>query len=204
MQAKRIVQMRDGKVVVDELTARKRVHASSPAVPVAVGAGVPALEPAVTYSPTESAVEEEEDDADVEVQSLADVPARFASGANGALVCGLLAPAFLLLSVVAGVLLGRMGIDPTKITAENPPPPAFSVLALLTAFGVLAATVTGFIGIFLGRAVLRRIRTVPGVWIGAKRARAGWICGLVTVLVPVALFAVRIVACMVQMPRSPG
>ncbi|RMF79378.1 MAG: hypothetical protein D6744_09205 [Planctomycetota bacterium] len=50
---------------------------------------------------------------------------------------------------------------------------------------VFLSFVCALIAIFWGRGVLRRIRTEPGNWAGASRARAAAYCGWATVLLPV-------------------
>jgi hypothetical protein len=92
----------------------------------------------------------------------------------------------------------QRSFDQTQFSPQKPPPTAFSVLALVSMLCLLLSIVSGLIGVFWGRAVLRRIRTVPGNWIGRGRARAGLICGLVTILIPLALAAVSLGAWMAR------
>ena len=127
---------------------------------------------------------------------------RLAGGANGALGCALAAPVFLVLAFVAGVVLSRMRVDPSEIGPNNPPPPGLLLLALLMSLCFLLAIVAGFVGVFWGRAVLRRIRTVPGAWIGKRRALIALICGLGTVLIPLALLAKNIIVWMARAGRG--
>jgi hypothetical protein len=127
---------------------------------------------------------------------------RLAPGANGALGCGIAAPILLALAVVAGLLVSRMNIDPSKFGPQNPPPLELLVLTLVIALCLLLGVVAGFIGVFWGRSVIKRIRTVPGAWIGLGRARAGWVCGLVTLLLLVAWIVLGIGACLLRAPRA--
>jgi putative ABC transport system ATP-binding protein len=200
MRTNRIVQMLDGKIVLDKPTRDMRGPAA--AAPVARPAGIPSAQqahmPEVALRSTETAPDTQSSEA----APMAEVRPRLAAGANGALGCGLAAPVFLMLAFVAGVLLGRMRVDPSEFGPDNPPPLGLLVLALLWALCYLLAIVGGFIGVFWGRAVLRRIRTVPGVWIGKGRARVGWICGLVTVLIPVCLLTVNVIVRMARLGRG--
>jgi hypothetical protein len=169
--------------------------------------GKPPAEPA---RPAASAPESEPAAAAAVADGPADLPTpaptveikpRLAAGANGALGCGIAAPLFFLLAILAIILLTRMNIDVRQLGPQNPPPPVFLMLALAVALCVLLAVVAGLISVFWGRAVLKRIRSVPGNWIGAGRARAAWICGLITVLIPVLLLSVQVVACVMRFSR---
>jgi putative ABC transport system ATP-binding protein len=190
MQAQRIVQMLDGKIVLDKPTKDIRGHAvTAPrARPVEIpsspqGAG-PELRPVMPE--TAPGRELPQPAPGVKIQP------RLAAGTNAALGCGLAAPGFLALAFAAVAILSRMRVDPSEFGPNNPPPLGLVVLALLMAFCFLLAIVSGFVSVFWGRALLRRIRTVPGVWIGKRRALVALICGLASVLIPLALLAVNI------------
>lgn len=201
MQAGRIVQMRDGKVVYDELT--ERIRGAAGASPVAAPGFEPAPESAAV--PQAAPAQVAGSPAEVEMPGVAPEVAlqpRLAAGANGAFGCGVLGPAFLVLAAVAGFLVARMNVDPSKISPQNPPPPAFAVLVLVLVACLLLGIVAGVVGLVWGRAVLKRIRTVPGNWIGKGRARAGWICGLVAVLIPVVVVCLNIAACVLRLSRG--
>jgi len=207
MQAKRIVQMRDGKVVYDEMTdaiQRRGVGVS----PVAASPAELAVEPAVAWDAAPTAVAAPSPARVTPVAAPAAAVAevgltpRLAAGANGAFGCGLAGPVFLALAVVAGALVSRMNVDLSKVTPENPPPAEFAVLVLGALICLLLGIVAGVIGLVWGRAVQRRIRTIPGQWLGAGRARAAWICGLVAVLAPVALVCVNVAACVLRLSRG--
>jgi putative ABC transport system ATP-binding protein len=200
MQAKRIVQMRDGKIVSDEST--ERIRARSGKTPAAARP-VPGIEveeaPVAVAEPSESAP----DATEVPVAEPAVEMTRWlAPGANGALGCGIAAPVLLALAVVAGLLVSRMNVDPSKFGPHNPPPLELLLLTLVIALCLLLGVVAGFIGVFWGRSVIKRIRTVPGAWIGLGRARAGWICGLVAILLLGAQIVLSIGACLWRAPRA--
>jgi ABC-type lipoprotein export system ATPase subunit len=200
MQAKRIVQMRDGKIVSDQSTEQTRATAGGPeGEAAAVDVFQPEAGPQAAPVATRSALDAS---AVAGVASAVEMTPRLAAGANGALGCGIAAPVLFGLAIIAGVFLTRMRVDLGQIGPKHPPPPGFAALTLLVALLLLLGVVAGFMGIFWGRAVLRRIRTVPGDWTGAGRARAAWICGLVTVLAPLALLGVNIVACVLRVSRQ--
>ncbi|MBU0617554.1 MAG: hypothetical protein KKI02_07540, partial [Planctomycetes bacterium] len=131
----------------------------------------------------------------------AEMKPRLVAGANGALGFGLAAPLLLLMMAVFIVVM-RRSFDTQQFSPEKPPPTAYLVLLLVMLLCLLLAIVAGLIGVFWGRAVLRRIRTVPGAWIGKGRARAGLICGLVTVLLPLTALGLNIVFWMARLGRG--
>ncbi len=199
MQARRIVHMRDGKIVSDQPTEETRTPVGEPeAEPARPAAFSPEARPQASPAAAKAA------------SGVADLPEaapviamdpRLVAGANGALGCGIAAPVFFMLAAVAIVLLTRMDVDLEHVGPQNPPPPAFLLLTLAVASCLLLGVIAGIISVFWGRAVLKRIRTVPGNWAGAGRARAAWICGLVTVLIPLALLGVQVVACVMRFSR---
>ena len=198
VQAKRIVQMRDGKIVLDRPVAAPGVGSGD--LPAAGGPpDMPAAGAAQRAAVVVGSAAQGREPAAVHLLPAA-LPRRLAAGANGALACGIAGPLLLLATGLVGFVVGRMG--PQQFGPHRPPPPVLIVLTLVTALCFLLALIAGFAGIFWGRAVRRRIRTVPGVWGGEGRARAAWICGLLTVLVPVVLICVRIVAHVVKLPGA--
>jgi putative ABC transport system ATP-binding protein len=199
MQAKRIVQMRDGKIVFDELT--EKIRAESGASPIRESAPAVALTPVrepAAARPAEERAAADDPETEVEVK----MEPRLAAGANGALGCGIAAPLFLVMAMGCGFLMARMDVDPAQYGPQHPPPPQFVVLTLISLLFFLLAVAAGFIGVFWGRTVLKRIRTIPGAWIGKGRARAAWICGLVTILIPAAQAGFAVVKWMMRVSRS--
>ena len=200
MQTKRIVQMLDGKIVLDRPTNDMQGDAAT--TPSARPAEIPSFQQG-SRPEVHSATPETPPDGEPSVTAPGvEMRPRLAGGANGALGCALAAPVFLVLAFVAGVVLSRMRVDPSEIGPNNPPPPGLLLLALLMSLCFLLAIVAGFVGVFWGRAVLRRIRTVPGAWIGKRRALIALICGLGTVLIPLALLAKNIIVWMARAGRG--
>jgi putative ABC transport system ATP-binding protein len=191
LQTERIVQMLDGKIVLDEST--KHLRSDRDASTIALPATAAALEQEPQASPGVVAVAQVASEAGAsEIAPGAPMKPRLVAGANGALGFGLSAPLLLLMTVVfAGVM--QRSFDPTQFSAQKPPPAAFLVLGLVVVLCLLLSVVTGLIGVFWGRGVLKRIRTVPGNWIGKRRALLAMVCGLVAVLLPLALLAANLV-----------
>ncbi len=198
LQAQRIVQMRDGRIISDEPSDRLRQAmggavrglvslptpeqirtVDDPRGPQA-GDGPEADGPGASNPPAAAR------DADADL-----LPARVADGANGSLAAGIVA--VVLLAVVFGCAAAIRAMHLTPEMLQKPPQSAI-VLAAAMAFSLLGALVAGVIAIFWGRAVLRRIRLEPGHWLGQRRARIAWWLGLGTVMTPVLLIVWRLVA----------
>ncbi len=199
MRAKRVVQMRDGKIVLDKLT--RDIHVDAGESPTARPADIPALQPAsvpeAPPAPAESAPGNAEP---LEATPTVKMKPRLAAGVNGAFGCGLAAPLLLLLGIVMLIVM-QTRFHPSEFSPEKPPPLALAVLGIML-LCLLLSIIAGLIGFFWGRAVLKRIRTVPGSWIGKGRARTACICGLTTVLIPLALFGLNIVVWMTRTARG--
>jgi putative ABC transport system ATP-binding protein len=195
MRTKRIVQMLDGKIVLDKLTKDIRSDGDGPTRPKpAVGAAP--QEPSVSTQPVAIARAVPTADS-AQAAPRPRLTPHLITGANGAFGCGLAAPLLLLASVVLFIVI-QVSFGRTEHSPDTRPPPGLAVLLFASGLCLLLSVVAGFIGIFWGRSVLRRIRTVPGEWIGRGRTRAGVACGLVTVLLPVAMLALIIVFRMAQ------
>jgi putative ABC transport system ATP-binding protein len=208
-QARRVVQMRDGKIVSDEPAeglaasgngqppaaaqmgqpANQPSHASTPAAPVAAAAvrvSAPAGDGALAAAPT---------DADFDAaapgtgrsEAAPAVRARWMRGARASLVFGVLA--VLAWATVAGVSVWlRANYDLKAIQAASPaqpPPQPVIVAGLVLTLSMLLAVAFGFTGLMLGRGARRRIRLDPGTWRGAGRALTGLWLGAAALLVPV-------------------
>jgi len=173
-QARRIVQMRDGRIVVDRPTAEldwgtpQTVHEAIPTGPLHATAAMaePASRPPVVMR------------------------ARPAPGATPSLVCGLIVP---LLWAVAGALFGCFAmkyrgaaLNPMKLPADL----MLGVAAVLLA--LLASLVLGVVTIAVSRGTLRRIRLEPGAWLGQRRTIAATVLGWLGVLAPIGLVALSI------------
>jgi len=199
MRTNRIIQMLDGKIVLDEPTRDMRGDTAT--VPGARPAGMPSAQPVPVPETALRSPETAPGAEPSEAAPTAEIRPRLAAGANGALGFGLAAPLLLLL-MAAFIVVMQRSFDTQQFSPEKPPPTAYLVLFLVVVLCLLLAIVAGVIGVFWGRTVLRRIRTVPGVWIGKGRARVGWICGLVTVLIPVCLLTVNVIVWMARLGRG--
>jgi len=210
MQTKRIVHMSDGKITMDKPASEieasvlgvsnlsqniKSTHKpvatpivsvitdAAPVATQAVPEAVAVAKPATVSEP--KAISEEQ------------MTARFASGANAVLASGILTPVLLAGGMIGGVLLKNIFGD-QKFSPENPPPPEVAVYGLLLTLSLLLSIISGFVSVFWGRAVRRRIRSVPGRWIGGKRVLTGMICGGGTLALLGAMIAINIVAWMMK------
>jgi len=199
MRTNRIIQMLDGRIVLDKPTNGMRGDVA--AAPAARPAGMPSSQRGPVPELSAVVPETAPDAEPSEAAPTAEMRPRLAAGANGALGFGLAAPLLLLMMAVFVVVMQR-SFDTQQFSPEKPPPTAYLVLLLVVVLCLLLAIVAGLIGVFWGRAVLRRIRTVPGAWIGKGRARAGLICGLVTVLLPLTALGLSILFWMARAGRG--
>jgi len=173
-QARRIVQMRDGRIISDRPTADldwgapQTVHEAIPTGPLHATAAMaePASRPPVVMR------------------------ARPAPGATPSLVCGLIVP---LLWAVAGTLFACFvmkyrgaALNPMKLPVDL----MIGVAAVLLA--LLASLVLGVVTIAVSRGTLRRIRQEPGAWLGRRRTIAAAVLGWLGVLAPLGLVALII------------
>lgn len=183
VQARRIVQMRDGKIVSDRQVdsderqaAQQRYHAQQRQGADSVGSA--AIEsPVAVAARTNSAA--------VVADLIPDRPAR---GATSALICAAVA-----LALGTGAEICRRLVGDVK-----PPPgrlPPTDVLmktgGVMAAF--LAALVLAIIAITQGRGALKRVTNEPGSWSGAGRARTATWLGWAVVAVAVVVIVVRLV-----------
>jgi putative ABC transport system ATP-binding protein len=170
LQAQRIVQMRDGKVVSDR-----------PAVEIAAERG-----PAAPRKWTSTEIPESEIRVEDEPDSPRVLTARLMRGANAALTCGLIAIGLWLAAVGAQVYLGlNFKPDELKPPMGKLPPPAVIMGGLSACVSMVAGLTLGIVAIVLGWRARQRIRTEPGHWLGGRRALAGMILGWVSVALPV-------------------
>jgi len=186
VQARRIVQMRDGKIIADLPTDQfMKSMGISPeqktALPVAAASNHrdgPPLPPE-GGAPDEllETIEEGEEA----------MPRRLASGANAALTCGILGAVFFLGATIAGMAPGWMGFDIRRASPTKLPPTPVLVLSLVAMAALLLAIISSIIAIFWGRAVRRRIRQQPDLLSGGRRAAVGMLMGGLSVLAIVAL-----------------
>ncbi len=202
LQAQRIVQMRDGRIISDEPS--ERLRSAMGGMPRG-WTSLPAIEPAQPQArpapQPRRAPSDEPDAGDDPSRAPAGrddpelLPARLADGATGAAVTGIVAAALMAAVFVCALAIRAMHLTPEML---QKPPQQVLVLSAVMAFCLLTALVAGVIAVFWGRAVLRRIRHEPGHWLGRGRARLAWWLGLGTVMTPVALIVLRVVTALAK------
>ncbi|MFH1746723.1 MAG: ATP-binding cassette domain-containing protein [Planctomycetota bacterium] len=194
IQARRIVQMCDGRIVFDRPTdevrdtaqpaLQKRAIAAEPiaiarpaveadTVPIATSVAPPAAETAPQLTTAELG------------------PVRNGSGTTAALVLGVLAAFLAALSLslfqFMSYNLKQSGVDLTGLTPEEIQrqlPPGYIAQLLIAALSMVASFVLGIIAIVVGWRALRRMRRELGNWRGHGRAWVGLILGWAVVLAP--------------------
>jgi putative ABC transport system ATP-binding protein len=182
-QARRVVQMRDGKIVSDRLTAEVPAEPLAAPQPPLVGVGPaapPAEQPLLAAAPVA-------------------LTARLMRGANASLACSLTAAALLAAAIVAQQVLSRVyGVQQFNPDKPQIPPIPVIVGGLASCLAMAAALGLGIIGIVAGNGARKRMRTEPGVWLGRRRALAGLIVGCLAVAVSVGMPIVGIVVSIVK------
>jgi putative ABC transport system ATP-binding protein len=203
MQTRRIVTMRDGRVIADQLTADIRGEQNLPAFeppnldddaptgaepkdhPAPVAASVVAGRDG-SHAPAGPRTTREQD-AQVLVDGLDAAPARMARGATAALIFGVLG---LLMGAGAWALAKLIVLrNPLPLPAPDKLPPEVIVLAVASVLALLSAFTFGIVAVAWATRVLRRIRREPGHWLGAGRARLAIVLGGVGIATPL-LFCV--------------
>ncbi len=168
IQAKRIVAMRDGRIVSDRPADEVRAEMGLTAVSPAARVSMYDVAPAGREQPPAAARSEEPAE-----------PPRLARGATASLVLGAIGP-LLVIGAVLAVLAVQDQFDRTARVQPRPVMIAGSAAAL----GLVLAFVTGITAVWWGRGVLRRIQQEPGNWLGARRARAAVVLGGLAILAP--------------------
>ncbi len=208
MQARRIVTMRDGRIVADrpcegyraELESRTAALKSQMArrgLPQPQPEGAGSLPAHAARIETGQAAAPRSQIPNIESQrtggqakdpgaglSSAAPPGeepRLARGATAALVCGVVGPGLALAGWAAGVFL-RNWLGPSP---GWPLPSAALALGAGALLALLASVVMGILAIAWGRGVLRRMYREPGHWLGAWRAKAAVALGGLAILSPI-------------------
>ncbi len=188
-QARRVVQMRDGKVLLDKPTAA--VYGAAAGAPTAAAALVaapvaPAAIPAPASGPPNANLR-----GAVATGAAPDSPPAVNQplpGAKAALICAVLAVVCFLATIAAGLVMSKSvaaagaAADPTKMTL----PAGVIVLGVSACGTFLASLVLAIIGLVVGVKAIRWGRSQPGVWSGRKRAwwaigMSGLVLGVMTV-----------------------
>ncbi len=195
IQAKRIVQMRDGHIVADRATEELRRERTTLNLQSRGMAALEALEaaPAAARAAEPAAPGEHGHPA---VPPLDLGPARLARGANATCILGLAAVFLLLLGVGIGALAAMGPPAPSQAqlakmskqeVAKYMPQIVRGALAFLA---VLASVAVGILSLLVGRRTRRRMYEEPGNWRGQRRIRTGMILGGLAVILPLVLVAV--------------
>jgi putative ABC transport system ATP-binding protein len=187
--ARRIVQMRDGRILSDQPTAEiiaARGHArprklSSAEPAPAVVARAAADEPGTAEPPP--------------------MPPRKLPGATATLVCGLTAVALWIAAVIVQFTLRKLyHINPEEFDPAQPKLPPMPVLigSGLASLAMLVGIVFGIVAVVLARGVRRRAREEIANWQGRRRALVGAVLGWLTIVVPVGLILIAVVKLIVS------
>ncbi len=164
LQARRIVQMRDGRIIADRPANVVRQELGGGVRPVKAHFDAPAGDGATPAAPP------------------GELPQRRARGATAALVLGALAP---LCALAAGAISATVERRHLQPGAQMPSEVQVRMLASLV--GMVLAILLGIAAIFVARRILKRADSEPAAWIGLRRARGGRLLGWVGMLAPFAL-----------------
>ena len=185
-QARRIVQMRDGKVVSDRLAAEVIAEQGGRAPrkwtkgPEAEAAGTAEAEEPASTGPRV-------------------LTARLMRGVTGSFACGLISLGLWAAAILAVVLLTMhyhpQSFDPAK---RQMPPVPFLAGFFASCGAALVAFVLGILAIVFAVGARKRMRAEPGEWLGGGRALAGMILGIVSVALPVVLIVANVVAAVLK------
>ncbi len=170
-QARRIVQMRDGRILSDRPTeggGRRSVATA------ADSGAAPALAPS---APTHAEPREH-----THVRTAG--PARVARGATGAAACAILALLLALAVWIGSAVAARAYPDLSRQEFGKTVPPHLIAIGSAIAVGSLLTLSLGLVGAFWGYFVARRIRTAPEMLRGARRARTAVVAGWLAVALP--------------------
>jgi putative ABC transport system ATP-binding protein len=193
LQTQRIVQMRDGRVVSDCLTADLEAE------PAAAWSGRqphPAKRMIAASSDTATAVASAPPTAAARVPTAAGAPRRPppapvvhpVSGATASLVLGLLGVLFFVATAGGALLVQSYGFSPAELQGADPStvkvPQGWMVAVLLSCASLAVGIILSIIAIVVGVIARRRIRREPDNWTGGRRALAGMLLGIAGVVGP--------------------
>jgi putative ABC transport system ATP-binding protein len=175
-QARRIVQMRDGKITSDR-PAAEVIAEAGPAAPRKWST-------ATTTAPAE----------EIEAPThLTVTKARLMGGASAALICGVLSVAIWGLGLGVAALFAR-SLDPQALAANpgRPPPTPVIIASLGACVGYSVGPLLAILALVFAVRCRKRLRTEPGLWRGGRRALAGLVLGILGLALPVASVVVRL------------
>jgi putative ABC transport system ATP-binding protein len=179
LQARRIVQMRDGKIIADR-----------PAEEVAKVWGMQMPTPGVRAGASHAEHAAEGDDGRGDEAPCGDglhdpaLPARQVAGTKRAMVLGLMGPALAFAAWYASGVAREFHVPGAEI-----PSPEEIKWGMLAAGALLGGFLCGILAIVLAVRALRRIRREPGCWIGKGRARLALALGCAGMLAPFVMMA---------------
>lgn len=178
-QARRIILMRDGKIVADQPAGEASLPSSQALVvpePAPVAASVPVGAPAAPLGVAAAVAE-----------SVA-TSARRVRGAIAGLTCSLVAVAVLALALAVQQVVMRVYPVPTFDPARPQLPPLPVMLAGLGVLaGLLTGLVLGIVGVAVSVGARRRLRTEPGRWTGGRHITAGLVLGGLAIVTAVGI-----------------
>ena len=164
VQARRIVHMRDGKIVSDRaVSADERDRALA----------------AREVKPDADHGSDAEETTELTPVAVPAACGRVAYGVTGSLVCAIIAP---LLGVAS--TLGMVGVKSMAPAQQTGLSLGFLAVGFSAVAGFCLAIILGIVAILLSRGALKRMKTEPGDWIGKGRARAALILGSLSVVSP--------------------
>jgi putative ABC transport system ATP-binding protein len=214
MQARRIVHMRDGRILWDrpasevkstDFTVKPREGTEWAAAAQASGPRVVALAHATNGRPGQRDPVGAGAATGAEVaaepggfaESLPYARARLLPGANLALVCGIVAAA-LYLAAATLVAVGAARAAPGSFQPGRPPPMQQMMPIMIAMIVVVAAIIVGLVAMVAAVAAWRTRRETPGVWRGRVRAHFGFWLGLIAAALPVIGIATSIGAALLR------
>jgi putative ABC transport system ATP-binding protein len=169
MQARRIVAMKDGRILSDRLVSDL----------VAEGA-------LVRPSKWRSGDGEGPVAAELDARAPIDLPERRMRGTTASLVCGIIAAVLSAGTVIGPIYIAQNagGFDPQSFQPGDEFPQDLLVAGSITCGALLATVIMGLVALLLALGARRRLRTEPGRWRGHGRALAGLILGIVALVAP--------------------
>jgi putative ABC transport system ATP-binding protein len=213
IQARRIVQMRDGRIVSDRPTAELRAEGTVPGLQVRSADAAAAIEAfagpqhPVAEAPALPA------QASATLPDVAGQPKinigrpRMARGATAAMVLGILAFGLAATTILGMIVAMRVFVGDIKPKTDFKPGDTIPkeyiralIISVCSILGILVAWVLAIIGLVVGVRCLSWIRREPGHWRGRAQAHLGWILSALTIAGPVVWIAVGLIRAVLTKP----
>lgn len=205
VQARRIVQMRDGKIIADRQAADVRPEEWSGGAGAATRGPSPAPAPAapptaVVAGAPAAPAEAPATVADTSAVACAPQPIpRMMRGAKPALVCGLVAASLLGFTYATQLALQLIYPEEVKRLSQlqpgqvpKMPPVPMMVAGLVNAAASLGSIVMAIIAIVFGAGARKRMRQEIGTWLGKRHALIGMLLGWAVIGVVVLSMAISV------------